>query len=309
MFDAHSATHARQRTRTVAVWFVLVALLAGSAVLLGAGAAGAQGPGSVSGVSVGLSTDAAGATEVDYAAVFTTSSTGALDPGDGTITLSTSGLTSFASDCSYTVTDVTTGKSAAETCPTASSSSSVTIDIGAITIGAGDTVDVVAAEVGNAPSTGSQSFSISTSSDLASSTTFSLVAASSLTGVSVKLSKSGVGEKSKYTVAFTTSTTGALDATYGQIELLGPKGTKFPAACTYSVTDQTTGMRGSACGGTGKANSQPYVLLYYLGVSIGAGDQVSVVTPKVKNAKKPGTQTLSVSSSSDLGASGTFTLT
>ncbi len=309
MLDAHSTTHALQRTRAVTVWFVLVALLAGSAVLLGAGAAGAQGPGSVSGVSVGLSTDAAGATEVDYASVFTTSSTGALNPSDGTITLSTSGQTSFAPGCSYTVTDVTTDKSAPETCPTASSSSSVTIGSGGITIGAGDTVDVVAAEVANAPSTGSQSFSISTSSDLASSTTFSLVAASALTGVSVKLSKSGVGEKSKYTVAFTTSTTGALDATYGQIELSGPKGTKFPAACTYSVTDQTTGTKGSACGATGEANSQPYVLLYYLGVSIGAGDQVSVVTPKVKNAKKPGPQTLSVSSSSDLGASGTFTLT
>ncbi len=308
VFDIESATHVPRRGRAVGVWSGLVGLLAGSAVLLGAGAAGAQGPGSLSGVSVGLSTNAAGATEVDYAAAFTTSSTGALDPSDGTITLSTSGSTSFASDCSYGVTDVTTGKSSPDACPTASASSSVTIDTGGITIGAGDTVHLVAAEVANASSTGSQSFSISTSSDLASSTMFSLVGASPVTGVTVKLSKTGIGEKAKYTVAFTTSGTGALDGTFGQIELTGPKGTKFPAACTYTVTDQTTGVSGAACGGSGAANGEAFVLLYYLGVRIGAGDQVSVKTPKVRNSKKAGTQTLTVWTSSDLAASGTFTL-
>jgi hypothetical protein len=307
MFDAHSASHVHRRIRTVAAWCGLVGLLSGSAALLGAGAAGAQEPGSVSGVSVGLSTTAAGATEVDYTAAFTTSSTGALDASSGTITLSTSGSTSFASDCAYTVTDITTGKSGVGACPTASSSSSVTIDTGGIAIGAGDTVHVVAAEVANASSTGSQSFSVSTSADLASSTTFSLVEASPATGVSVKLSNTVVSEKAKYTVTFTTSATGALDGTFGQIELSGPKGTKFPPACTYVVKDLTTGQKGTACGGA--ASAEPFVLIYYLGVSVGAGDQVSVVTPKVKNAKKIGTQTLTVWTSSDLSATGTFTLT
>ena len=138
---------------------------------------------------------------------------------------------------------------------------------------------------------------------------FSLVAASPVTGVTVKLSKTGIGVMAKYTVAFTTSGTGALDGTFGQIELSGPKGTKFPAACTYTVTDQTTGVSAAACGGSGAGNAEPFVLLYYLGVPIRAGDQVSVKTPKVKNSKKAGTQTLSVWTSSDLAASGSFTLT
>jgi hypothetical protein len=283
--------------------------MAGSAALLVADPAGAQGPGSVSGVSVGLSTNAAGASEVDYTAAFTTSSTGALDPNSGTITLSTSGSTSFASDCSYTVTDVTTGKSGAQACPTASSSSSITITAGGITIGAGDTVHVLAPEVTNALSTGSQTFSVSTSSDMASSTSFSLVAASPVTGVSAKLSNTVAGAQAKYTVAFTTSATGSLDGTFGQIELSGPKGTKFASACTYKVIDHTTGLKGSACGASGAANAQPDVLLYFLGVSVGAGDQVTVKTPLARNSKKVGTQTLSVWTSSDLVATGTFTLT
>jgi hypothetical protein len=307
VFDAHAATYDRRRSRTITLWCGLVGLVAGSVLLLGAGAADAQGPGSVSGVSVGLSTTAAGATEVDYTAAFTTSSTGALGSSDGTITLSTSGSTSFAGDCSYTVSDVTTGKSSTDACPTSSGSSSVTIDTGGITIGSGDTVHVVAAEVTNSPSTGSQSFSVSTSSDLASSTTFSLVTASPVTGVSVTLSNTGIGQMAKYTVAFTASATGALDGTFGQIELSGPKGTKFPPACTYVVKDKTTGKKGTACGGA--ASAEPFVLIYFLGVGVGAGDRVSVVTPKVKNAKKAGTQTLSVWTSSDLSASGTFTLT
>jgi hypothetical protein len=309
VFDALSATRTRRRSRPVAVWCGLVGLVAGSAALLAAGPAGAQGPGSVSGVSVNLSTSAAGATEVDYTAAFTTSSTGALDPNSGTITLSTSGTTSFATDCSFAVTDVTTGKSSPDACPTASASSSVTIDTGGVAIGAGDTVRVVAAEVASAPTTGSQSFSISTSSDLASSALFSLVGASPVTGVTVKVSNTAAGAKAKYTVAFTTSATGRLDGTFGQIELSGPKGTKFPPACTYIVTDLTTGVRGTACGGSGAANAEPFVLIYYIGVSIGAGDQVSVKTPKVRNSKKAGTQALSVWTSSDLTASGTFTLT
>jgi hypothetical protein len=286
-----------------------VALVAGSAALLGEDPAGAQGPGSVSGVSVVLSTNAAGASEVDYTAAFTTSSTGALDPSSGTITLSTSGTTSFASDCSYTVTDVTSGKSGVQACPTASASSSVTITTGGISIGAGDTVHVLAPEVVNAPSAGSQTFSISTSSDLASSTSFSLVAASPVTGVTVKLSNTVAGVKAKYTVGFTASATGALDGTFGQITLFGPKGTKFPAACTYSVIDRTTGLKGSACGASGAANAQPDVLLYFLGVGVGAGDQVTVKTPLVRNSKKVGSQTMSVWTSSDLVATGTFTLT
>jgi hypothetical protein len=292
MFDACSSTHHRRKGRATAFWCGLVALIAGPAVLLGATSAGAQGPGSVSGVSVGLSSAAAGATEVDYTAAFTTSSTGALDSSNGTITLSTSGSTSFASDCSYTVTDVTTGKSGLGVCPTASSSSAVTITTGGISVGAGDTVHVLAPEVANAPSTGSQSFSVSTSSDLASSTTFSLVAANPVSGVSVSLSKTGAGVQAKYKVTFTTSVTGALDGTFGQIELTGPKGTKFASSCSYTVIDHTTHLKA-----------------YFLGVRVGAGDEVTVKTPLARNSKKVGSQTLSVWTSSDLVATGSFTLT
>ncbi len=122
VFDARAEDNVRRRGRKMVGLFGLLGLLLGPLVVVGATAAGAAGPGSVSGVSVSLSTNAAGATEVDYTVGFTTSATGALDPNTGTITLSTSGSTSFPSNCSYTVTDVTTGQSTT-TCPTGSAGS------------------------------------------------------------------------------------------------------------------------------------------------------------------------------------------
>ncbi len=258
----------------------------------------------VTGVSVSLSTTAAGATEVDYTAGFTTSSTGALDLNYGTITLSTSGSTDFPDNCSYVLTDVTTNQSTT-TCPTGVSGSSVTLEMGGISIRGGDTVHVTAVEVASAPSTGPQNLTVSTSSDLPASTSFSLVPASPVSGLSVKLSVTTVGSKSKYTVAFTTSATGALDQDYGTITLVGPSGTVFPSTCTYAVTDVTTNTGTTACGSV-QTNG---VVIQNPGLDIRAGDKVSVVVGKVKNAKSTGKKTLSVSTSSDLAAKGKFTLT
>jgi hypothetical protein len=259
----------------------------------------------VTGVSVSLSTTAAGASQVDYTAAFTTSpSTGALDLDNGTITLSTSGSTVFADSCSYTLDDVTSGQSTT-TCPTEVPGSSVTLSAGNLSIRAGDTVHVTAPQVANAPSTGSQTFSVSTSSDLSSNSPFSLVAASPVTGVSVKLSVTTVSSKSKYTVSFTSSATGALDPTNGTITFVGPSGTVFPNTCTYTVTDVTTSSSSTACPQV-ETNG---VVISNPGLNIRAGDKVTVVVGKVKNAKATGKKNLTVSTSSDLAGKGKFTLT
>ncbi len=64
----------------------------------------------------------------------------------------------------------------------------------------------------------------------------------------MKLSNTTVGKRATYTVTFTTSSTGALEPSYGpnyaQIQLDGPTGTIFPETCGYTVTDVTTGMVG-----------------------------------------------------------------
>jgi hypothetical protein len=260
--------------------------------------------GSVSGVSVSLSTTAAGATEVDYNAAFTASAIGALDVNNGTIILSTSGSTIFPSNCSYTVTDITTGQST-ETCPTGSATSSVTISAG-IAVNGGDSVTVAVKGMANTTSIGSQTFSVSTSSDHAASTTFSIVAASPVTAVSVKLSVTTISSKSKYTVAFTTSSTGALDPNKGTITFVGPSGTVFPFNCTYVVTDVTTASSSTACPNSVQASG---VVISNPGLNIRAGDKISVTVAKVKNAKTTGKKSLSVSTSSDLAAKGKYTLT
>jgi hypothetical protein len=261
--------------------------------------------GSVSGVSVSLSTTAAGASEVDYTAAFTTSSsTGALDSNNGTITLSTSGSTVFVDSCNYTLDDVTSNQSTT-TCPTEAPGSSVTLSAGGLNIRAGDTVHVTAVQVANALTTGSQTFTVSTSSDLSSDAPFSLVAASPVTGVSVKLSVTTVSLKSKYTVSFTSSATGALDPNNGTITFVGPSGTVFPNTCTYTVTDVTTSSTSTACPQV-ETNG---VVITDPGLNIRAGDKVTVVVGKVKNAKATGKKNLTVSTSSDLAGKGKFTLT
>jgi hypothetical protein len=261
----------------------------------------------VTGVSVSLSTKAAGATEVDYTMGFTTSSsTGALDANYGTITLSTSGSTLFPSNCSYTITDVSTSQSTT-TCPNGTVGSSVTITPGGLNIRAGDSVTIVAAQVANAPSTGSQTLTVSTSSDHSSTAAFSLVAASAVTGVSVSLSTGAAGAKQvDYTVGFTTSSsTGALDASYGTITLSTSGATLFPSNCSYTITDVSTSQSTTTCP-NGTVGSS--VTVTPAGLNIRAGDTVTVVAAQVANAPSTGSQTLTVSTSSDLASSTGFSL-
>ncbi len=231
-FDACTLHHVRGHGRRLIGALAVVALLGGSGVVLGAGVAAASGPGSVSGVSVSLSTSAAGATEVDYTAGFTTSSTGALTANTSTISISTSGPTEFVDSCNYTVTDTTTAASSTA-CPTSVPSSTVTITT-PINIHHGDHVTVQAVEVVNSPSTGSQTLTVSTSADLAGTTNFSLVAPSPVSGVSVSLSTVAAGATEvDYTAAFTTSSsTGALDLDNGTITLRLRARRSSPTAAT-----------------------------------------------------------------------------
>ncbi len=258
----------------------------------------------VSGVSVSLSTNVAGASGVDYTAGFTTSTTGALDPNNGTITLSTSGATVFADDCGYTLTDVTTNQSTT-TCPTDYSGSAVTISTG-INIRAGDTVQVGAVEVENAPSSGLQTLSVSTSSDLTASTSFSLVAGSHVSGVSVALTSNAAGASGvDYTVGFTTSATGALDPTNGTIIISTSGPTAFSSNCNYTLTDVTTNQSTTTCPTVVSGST---VTIDTGGLTIHDGDTVQVGAVEVQNAPSSGSQTLSVSTSSDLAASTSFSL-
>jgi hypothetical protein len=132
------------------------------------------------------------------------------------------------------------------------------------------------------------------------------VAASAVSLVTVKLSVTTHGKASKYTVAFTTSATGALDPNNGTITFVGPSGTVFPGNCTYVVTDVTTGSSSTACPSSVQASG---VVISNPGLSIGADNKVSVTVAKVKNAKTTGKKTLSVSTSSDLATKGKYKLT
>jgi hypothetical protein len=304
-FSARPVENVRRRIRRLVGSLGVVALLVSSAVVLDAGTADAAGPGSVSGVSVSLSTNAAGATEVDYSIGFTTSATGGLRRGTGTITISTSAPTVFRDGCDYLIFDVT-HDSFLGSCPSAITNSSVTLPTGHIR--PGDRVRVVTDQVVNAWSTGSQTLTVSTSADLPGSTGYSLVGASPVSGVTVKLSNTGVSANATYSVTFIASATGALDPSNGTIMLVGPRGTVFPdTGCNdYEVIDVTTSTSSLACPSSALAGG---VAVANLGVDIGAGDTVTVVAQQVESTKTPGEKTFKVATTSDLAGKGTFELT
>ncbi len=87
--------------------------------------------------------------------------------------------------------------------------------------------------------------------------------------------------------------------------MAAPSGTVFPDSCSYTVTDVTTGQSTTTCPTVVPGSS---VTVFVGGISIRAGDKVSVVSGQVKNAKSSGKKTLKVSTSSDLAGKGKYTL-
>src|SRR5207302_1605907 len=128
-------------------------------------------------------------------------------------------------------------------------SNTVTLPVlaGCPSIAAGDGVRVAANDTANPVSTSAGDVvSVSTSSDTvaANTPTYSITAAQALASPSVSLSSTAAGATHvTYTVAFTTSSTGALVPGYGTITLAAPAGTAFSTnGGNYLITDTTTSL-------------------------------------------------------------------
>jgi YVTN family beta-propeller protein len=264
------------------------------------------------------STSAAGATGVSYTAQFTTSSTGALASGTGTITLTAPAGTAFSGP--VTVTDLTAsaadraGKSSAVIKPTgakkasaakkaagsAGSSGDVTETVTVpIDIAAGDKVSVVWADVTNPSVTGAQSLTLATSSDtLPATQVLTFTSAKAVSSVTAKASTTAASATQvTYTVGFTASSTGALVPGEGDIILSGPAGMVFSSSASYQADDVTSGQASGLSvinilgGGSGvKLNG---------GIAIAAGDQVVITASDVTNPSATGPEQLTVNTTSD----------
>ena len=266
--------------------------------------------GSVSTPTVQLSSTVAGASGVTYTVGFTTSATGAI-PAGGSITLvAPTGTIWPDGNSDYALTDSTTSSGSFT-----SASGESTFEDGALVVvtvpnavDAGDALSLAVSDVTSAGA-GSESLSVSTSTDLAPTASDSYVLTGS-PGIQTQVSNptfsatSGAAKASgvTYTVGFTTSATGGL-AAGSSVTLVAPAGTIFGScpygdcgpSSTYTFTDATNP---SASGSTGPSAIDGSIVSVNVPHAIAAGDQVSLAITAVTNPPA-GTDAISLSTSAD----------
>ncbi len=274
---------------------------------------------SVTSPSVTLSTAAAGATNVTYDVKFTTTPSGSLAAGSGTITLAAPAETVFSSNSYYTIEDITTGPNCGlYNWVTSNSGATVTLTVGSScgTIAGGATVLVTASGVTNPTATStSDVVAVSTSSDTtqAHTNTYAITPAQAPASPSVTLSTTAAGATNvTYTTSFTTSSTGALAPYYSTITLAAPAGTVFSSNSSYTIEDVTTATQ---CGLNNwvTSNSDATVTLTVGGgCTVEAGDTLQVTASGVSNPTMTSTgDVVAVSTSSDTapGKTNTYAIT
>ena len=169
---------------------------------------------------------AAGAKSV-YTVGFTTSSTGGLSNAAGSqILITFPANTDLTGLVGSSVADTSVSTTAIGNCFRSAATVVTCTLFSGQSIGPSHTVSVVIDGVINAPTTRTKTISIDTTSDTASSNTFSIVGARplSVTSITDTPPSAAAGAKSVYTVGFTTSSTGGLSNAAGSQILI-----TFPA--------------------------------------------------------------------------------
>ncbi|MCL4434228.1 MAG: IPT/TIG domain-containing protein [Actinobacteria bacterium] len=226
------------------------------------------------------------ATSATYTVGFTTSTTGALAAGSGTITLTTSPSgTIFPSAAS----DYTVGGTAVTTL-SGGGTSAVTITT-PIAIGNSSVVKVAISGVTN-PSSGSYTMAVNTSSDTVPVDTASYAIGSSVSSVTGPSPSSNLaGVSATYTVGFTTSSSGALAANSGTITFTAPSGTVFPTSAGDYTVNATAAATVSGGGTDTVTITSP--------VAVADSTAVTVAVSGVTNPAM-GSYTLGVNTSTDI---------
>jgi hypothetical protein len=237
-------------------------------------------------------------------------------PASGGMVFGTSQIGIFAgaslpSDpAAYTVTDTTTHQSSPASAVVVSpSSAGITLaGTGLDTINGGDSVLVSVDGVFNQNATGSDPASLTTTSSLGASTSFTLGAATSVGQRTVRLSNTTPGATGvTYTVHFRASGLGGLARKLSSITLTAP--VDFTNGCAaYTVIDTTTFPSGGCFGAATDAAGMSTVHIV-VGPDIAAQDDVVVKITGLTNPPDPGSYTVNISTTSDtVGANAPFTL-
>jgi hypothetical protein len=272
-------------------------------IAVGTGASGGSGYSGSPGSSTTQTTDASASASPDIAGAFATytidftaSSQGALVSGADSIYVSLPGA--VLNGCyAVEVTDLTTGDSGLSAYCVLGDGITAPINIGA-----GDQVQVLIYGLTTPSVPGSQSFSVSTSQDGAAVGDYSLVPQLAVSAVSATVI-GGVAEKtnSTYLVSFEASAQGALAAGADQItvDLPGSSG------CSGSATiwDRTTGAMGEVT-----CQSALPDWTFFTPIQINGGDTVSIEIQGVTTPSSAGSQSVTVSTSSDSADTTGYTL-
>jgi hypothetical protein len=273
---------------------VILAALAGCLVALcvAAPSAGAA----VSAPTVKVTSNAAGASGVDYRLFFTVTS--GLAATNASITVAAPTGTSLAGT-SVNVIDLH-ANTRIERCCTTLSNSNATIMIPVGAAPAGEKIEVWLKNVANPPApAASQHMTVSSTSDTTPvpSAAYSIVAAHGVTTPAAKLTTAAAGATGvDYRLTFTTSATGALNGNGGSITVAAPAGTSF-ANTSAVITDTLTGQNVATCCTT-LSNANATIKLPVSGSA--AGDQLTVWLKNVANPPAPAaSQHMTVSSTSD----------
>jgi hypothetical protein len=263
---------ARSRRRSV-----LLAALVGClvSICVAAPSAGAA----VSAPTVKLTTNAAGASGVDYRVFFT--ATSGLGASNASITLTAPAGTSFAGTTASVI-DLHANKRIEQCCATLSNSNA-TIKIPVGTAPSGEKLEVWLKNVAN-PSVAAASvhMTVFTSADPTpvSSAGYAIVVAHGVSTPTARLTTAAAGATGvDYRLTFTTSATGALNGNGGSVTVAAPAGTSFLNSSVV-VTDTLTGQNVATCCVT-LSNSNATIKIPVAGSA--AGDQLTVWLKNVAN--------------------------
>ncbi len=289
--------------RAIAAAFTAALTVMGLLPLLGATAAGAAT--AVSSPTISLSSYGAGATSVMYTLGFTTSSTGALTAGSGTITLNLPTGTTLpaASSNAYTVNPNNAG---AQTATSVTVSGSQAVITTPVAVADATPVTVTITGVTN-PSTvsGTDQASISTSSDTAAALTAAYAITSGISALTGPTPTPATANTaySVYTVGFKTSASGSLVGGAGTITLSfvnSPTAATFPGTAGAYIINNVAVTNIASGGGTASVT-----LTVPGNVNIGPSSSVTVIVFGAHNPQNPGNYTINVSTSSDTAPSAT----
>ncbi len=262
---------------------------------------------SVSNVTVSQGISSATSARASYTVGFKTSGTGGMATGQAdTVTITFPTGTGLNSQQSSSIVDVTNSNTQVGTCnnsATATVTCSVFFTNAAVS--AGDVLSVVINGVINpASAAAGNTVSVSTTSDnaspVASSNTYAVTTANSVSAVQASVSSTSPGATGvTYTVGFATSGTGGMATGQADtVTITFPTGTGLNSQTSSSITDTTTNTQVGTCNNSATATVTCSV--FFTNAAVSAGDVLSVVINGVANPSvTSNTDTLSVETTSD----------